>query len=133
MNKNILKILEGSPFAAKSEIADFGFIIYLFHKDEFSSGAIYWYYDDPLTVYLSSLYVVDGKRNMGIGTLTFQYLEKIALCVRPDCIRLLVQKLSWRNEWYKRFGYCDFLESEEENMMWMKKEIKNEKIQNHTR
>ena len=87
---------------------------------------VYWYFDDPTTVYLNWLSVDKSERHKGLGTKMQELREQIGIDKGATKSCLWVKRDSWMHEWYKRRGYEDWKEYEDdENMIWMIKEICN--------
>ena len=86
--------------------------------------ALYVYNDDVKTMYLSNVFVFYFERKQGIGNKILLIAETEARKHNADTICLQVLKSSWMHDWYKRHGYFDFREDEEDNeYIWMKHHI----------
>lgn len=86
--------------------------------------ALYVYNDDVKTMYLSNVFVSYFDRKQGIGNKILLMAETETRKHNADTICLKVLKSSWMHDWYKRHGYSDFREDEEDNeYIWMKHHI----------
>ena len=85
---------------------------------------VYWYLDDPTSIYLDSLGVIESYRNNGLGRRLQEMREEIGRTKGATHSYLFVLKGSWMEEWYKRRGYSYYKEYELlENNIWMVKEL----------
>lgn len=86
--------------------------------------ALYVYNDDVKTMYLSNVFVSYFDRKQGIGNKILLMAETETRKHNANTICLKVLKSSWMHDWYKRHGYSDFREDEEDNeYIWMKHHI----------
>ena len=99
------------------------FSILIMEKTGKAFARLYCYHDDLNTVYLDSLSVDDNERKSGIGTELQAIREKIGIYLGATESYLFVVKNTWMHEWYKRRGYKDFKAHEDENMVWMMKNL----------
>jgi hypothetical protein len=90
-------------------------------KNKIASGYLYWYNDDPLTIYLAGLKVKSKYRERGIATQLQKMRESMGLILGGEFFCLRVKKHSWMYEWYKRRGYIDWVEKK--NYIWMRKTL----------
>lgn len=87
-------------------------------------GRMYYYNDDPKTIYLDWLSVDESVRNKGLGTAIQELREEIGQSLGFKKSILWVEIGSWMHEWYKRRGYEDWYPREsEKNAIWMRKSI----------
>jgi len=85
---------------------------------------VYWYKDDATSIYLDWLHVSYEIRNKGIGTELQNMREQIGRNLGASTSCLWVKKDSWMHNWYKRRGYSDLEDYEqEENVVWMMKSL----------
>jgi GNAT superfamily N-acetyltransferase len=85
---------------------------------------LYQYNDDTTTVCLDYLSVDFEIRRKGIGTELQEIREKIGRSLGADTACLWCRKDTWMHDWYKRRGYEDWKDNEdEENAIWMKKSL----------
>lgn len=88
-----------------------------------ASACLYWYHDDPTTIYLANLNVDSEVRNKGVGTKLQEICEEIGMLLGAKYACLWVEKNAWMHEWYKRRGYTDYKDHEKENYIWMNKTL----------
>ena len=101
-----------------------GWEIYIMEKTGKAFGRVYGYKDDKSTAYLAGLSVEDSSRKQGIGTELQVLREAIAVGTGAKTVCLWVEKGTWMHEWYKRRGYKDWKDHEEqENNVWMEKHL----------
>lgn len=85
---------------------------------------VYWYDDDQITVYLSSLSVNLECRQQGIGLELQLIREEIGRLLKAEYSCLCVDKDSWMKEWYERRGYQFIKEDDDENQfIWLRKKL----------
>lgn len=101
-----------------------GWEVYVMEKKGKAFGRVYGYNDDKTTAYLAGLSVEESSRKQGLGTETQKVREAIAGRGGIKTLCLWVEKGTWMHEWYKRRGYQDWKDHEEqENNVWMRKEL----------
>ena len=106
-----------------------GWEIYIMEKKGRAFGRVYGYRDDKSTAYLAGLSVRESARRQGIGTDLQVLREAIAIGCGAKTSCLWVEKGTWMHEWYKRRGYKDLKDHEDqENNVWMEKELKDEEL-----
>ncbi len=105
---------------------DWGFSIHIMRKDGKAYVRLYFYKDDLETAYIESLSVHPEFRMKGTGLWMLSFTEDIAAKLEAMNVLLQVKKSSWMNKWYQREGYSFYSESDEGELIWMKKTIKNE-------
>jgi len=88
-----------------------------------AKASIYRYNDDSSSVYFANLYVSKKYRNNGIGNNLLKILEQIGESLNANNCYLLVEKESWKHNWYRSSGYSDF--KEQEKFTWMEKHLKS--------
>lgn len=82
--------------------------------------AVYIYDDDPETLYLSNVFVDKGHRGKGLGNKILSTTDELAKKLGTKQICLRVKIVSNAYEWYKRHGYKDLSEDDEENgYIWL--------------
>ena len=87
-------------------------------------GRLYFYDNDSTMVLLSDLSVSPEDRKQGIGRQMQEIREQMAINSSATTAYLWVEKDSWMQEWYRRRGYEDYADKEdEENKIWMKKTL----------
>jgi GNAT superfamily N-acetyltransferase len=85
---------------------------------------VYWYNDDPDTIYLEGLSVEKDAREEGLGNKLLKMLEKIAISLGATTTSLWVYKNKWLYNWYKRNDYKYYMDHDLKNAVWMKKSLK---------
>lgn len=85
--------------------------------------ALYVYNDDLKTMYLSNVRVKPTARKRGIGNDILVTAENEAKKYGADNISLVVSKSSWVHDWYKRYGFADFMIDKHKDYVWMQKQI----------
>lgn len=104
---------------------EWGYTVLIMQKHGNAFGRLYWFNKDDKSAYLDWLSVDEDYRKMGIGTKLQEIREHIAKCLNIKTVCLWVYKDTWMHNWYKRRGYVDYIDYEdEENAIWMKKELK---------
>lgn len=91
--------------------------------DGVAEASVYWYIDDISTVYLSNLIVNPNCRNKGVGRKLQMIREQIGKNLKAKTSYLWVKKESWMYNWYKRRGYSDLNEHNQEGFVWMEKPL----------
>ena len=97
-------------------------IVYLYRGDNYMFN-LYVYNDDMKTMYLSSVRVNPTARKKGIGNDILVTAENEAKKYGADNIRLFVSRSSWVHDWYKRYGFVDFMIDKYKDYIWMQKQI----------
>lgn len=98
--------------------------VWVMHKDGKGFARLYWWTDEPDSVYLSDLSVSDEYRNSGIGTELQEIREEIGRKRGTKWYRLWVEKGTWMRKWYARRGYTYWKKmSDDVNNMWLKKRL----------
>ena len=92
-------------------------------KADEAKAIIYWYLDDSSTIYLSNLFVNPDFRNKGIGNKLLDMLEQIGKDLNANTSCLWVKIESWIHEWYKKRGYSDLINHNQEGFIWMTKTL----------
>ncbi len=111
-------------FILHHKYSDWGSSILIMEETGKAFGRLYQYSDDSTTVYLDWLSVDKEFRRQGIGTELQEIREKIGVELGANTSCLSVQKDTWMHNWYKRRGYEDWKDDEnDENFIWMKKPI----------
>ena len=85
---------------------------------------IAWDDDDPDTVYIDSLSVDKDMRQRGIARHILTMLETVGCLLGAKQCRLSVIVNSWIYDWYKRRGYVDYSDHDDNRFIWMQKEIR---------
>ena len=108
----------------KHEKTDFGDVWYYKEKNNILRFAIYRYDDDISTIYLSNVFVNIEYRQNGYGNMILNTVEKIGNEMGANSICLKVLKHSFPYEWYKKYGYLDLIDdNEEDKFIWLIKHI----------
>lgn len=105
---------------------DFGDVWNINASDDTFRFAIYRYDDDADIVYLSNVFVKEDSRGQGYGNTILDIVDKVAEGMGATTVCLTVKKGSFAHEWYKRHGYEDFCDNEDEDYVghiWMKKQL----------
>lgn len=87
--------------------------------------ALYYYNDDPETLYLANLFVDEKLRKNGLGNEIINYVFDYAKTNHYRSIILNVVKDSWVQKWYERkgFQYIEDCKDEYVGNVWMIKDI----------
>lgn len=99
-----------------------GTIVYYKEKNNFFKFALYYYDDDPKTVYLANVRVNENVRKNGYGNTILRFVFKYAKENNFENIILKVDKSSWVKSWYERNGFID-LNDADSNYIWMQKVV----------
>lgn len=111
-------------FISHFKTEDWGHSIYIIERTGNAIARMYWYSDDNTTVYLDMLSVEAEYRNKGIGTELQKIRESIGVSIGATTACLWVKKHSWMYEWYKRRGYSDLRDREDDDgTIWMMKTL----------
>jgi ribosomal protein S18 acetylase RimI-like enzyme len=104
---------------------DWGTSVFIMGEFGLAFGNIYWYNDDHVTAYISSLSIEPQVRGRGIGNQLLRSLEIIAAMSGYTKVCLWVDKGTWMHGWYLRHGYA-FLKDHElrNNQVWLIKNLK---------
>ena len=87
-------------------------------------GCVYWYFEEPSIVYLSSLSVDVEYRKLGLGTDMQQTREDIGRQRGAKIARLAVYANTWMHSWYLRRGYVfEIADKSEEGLIWLSKDL----------
>ena len=81
--------------------------------------AFYMYKDEPDVLYLSNVFVEEGSRNRGLGTLILKSADSVVKAIGATKIRLKVKQSYWVNKWYRKKGYSYL--SSEDGYDWLEK------------
>lgn len=111
-------------------IVEWGISIHIMRKDGKAYARLYMYEEDPTTICLDSLSVYSSVRKQRIGTRLQEIRENIGIKLGASYSCLQVKRKSWMHKWYERRGYIDYVDSDDKNLIWMKKIIKNENDRN---
>lgn len=96
-------------------------------SNDFSSGDLYIYEDDKTNGYIANIFVEESERRKGFGGKLMIELEKLAESKDISNIELRVDSKSFMCEWYKKLGYEYLADDEDEEFIWLKKELKCKK------
>lgn len=111
-------------FDVREESTDWGTVWYITDNGESLRFALHMYDDDPDTVYLTSVFVKEQYRKLGLGNVILSMAEDIGKQLDAKVIMLNVLKNSFMHDWYERHGYSDFVVNDEDlNYIWMKKSL----------
>jgi len=112
-------------FISHSVVESWGSIIYIMEKDGKSFCSVYWYNDDPSTIFISNLSVNPENRNQGLATELQEMCEEMGRDFGYTISCLWVNKNTWVHDWYERRGYEDHIPHEDdiENLIWMRKSL----------
>ena len=99
--------------------------VFIMEKNGKGFGRVYWFNEDKTSAILCWLSVNEDERKKGLGTKLQEIREDIAKIIGATTTFLWVEKGSWMYEWYKRRGYEDYKDHEEEDCIWMKKQLIN--------
>jgi GNAT superfamily N-acetyltransferase len=125
---NMVNNIVGDQFICHVSYDDWGVFIIVMEKQGRGIARTYTLNEDKETIYFDWLSVETNHRNKGIGMALFNHhldLFKILndIGIKMDS-RLWVKRDSWMYEWYKRKGYVETHEyEEEEGCVWMLKEF----------
>lgn len=117
----ILNII-GNDFISHFTTNYWGDEILIMEKSGKAFSRIYWYYDEKDVIYLDMLSVDKDSRKQGLGRKLQEIREKIGIELGATISYLFVNKTSWMYSWYKRRGYVEYADKEE-NMVWMEKHL----------
>jgi GNAT superfamily N-acetyltransferase len=109
-------------FLKHYEVDDWGHSVLIMERNGTAFARAYWYNDEPTTIYLDMLSVNSEVRKTGIGTKLQEIREQMGRDTNCTESWLWVRKDSWMHDWYKRRGYIDNVEKDEEHI-WMKKSL----------
>lgn len=109
-------------FITHSTTTSWGTVTYIMEEHGRAFARMYQYKEDSATIYLDSLSVGKSIRKQGVGTKLQEIREGIGKKMGAKDSFLWVLKDSWMHDWYKRRGYEDYNEYEEDaNYIWMRK------------
>lgn len=102
-------------------------------NQKIATFTLYTYDDDQTTAYFSDFLVKEDMRGNGIGRFVLKNIDSFAPNKKCDRIYLWVQKSKSKKAlpsdilipWYERHGFEQVPESEEEDCVWMVKQISN--------
>lgn len=98
----------------------------IMEKDGKAYGRMYWFHDDPTSVYLNNLSVEEHERGNNLGTKMQELREQIGIELGAHLSFLWVKRDSWMHDWYLRRGYKDFTDYvDDDSIIWMQKELNN--------
>jgi hypothetical protein len=99
--------------------------IYIIEEHGISICKMSWYNDNSNIIYLDLLSVNSDSRNKGIATDLQRISEYIGHYLGANTSCLTVEKQTWMHDWYKRIGYVDWKDNENDSdWILMKKYIK---------
>ena len=100
--------------------------LYIMEVEGKAYSRMYWFHDDPQSVYLNNLSVENNEREQGFGTKMQELREKIGIELGATQFFLWVKRGSWMHKWYTRRGYNDFSDyTDDDSMIWMIKLLNN--------
>lgn len=90
-------------------------------------GSIYWYFDEPKSLYIDMISVSEESQQKGLGNFLLKTLEQICVVdLSAETISLWVFKDTWMKNWYDRHGYKEMeLNDSEPGTVWMEKVCKH--------
>lgn len=100
--------------------------IWIMHKDGIAFAKLYWWTDEPNSVYLSDLSVNDECRKLGIGKELQEIREYIGRERGAVWSKLWVGKKTWMRKWYGRRGYNYWKKMEDDDgldFIWLRKKL----------
>ena len=119
LNNALLRIVS-HRFIYHISYSDWGGSILVIEKNGKAFSRTYWFNNDTGTIYFEGLSVDESERGNGIATELLNSHIKIAKQFEVETI-LLVKKGTWMHDWYKRKGYQDYKNHEEEsNVIWLR-------------
>jgi GNAT superfamily N-acetyltransferase len=119
-----MTINHSNRFISHSNTSWWGSSILIMEKSGNAFARAYWYNDDKTTIYLDWLSVDKKVRMQGIGTELQKIREQIGLQLGATTSCLWVKKDTWMHDWYKRRGYEDWKDYNDEiNAVWMRKHL----------
>lgn len=107
----------GSEFISHISYTDWGWTLIVMEKRGMAMARTYMI-DDDENLYFDWLSVDVSARNTGLGTKLLMSHIKAANELKLNSALWVVSD-SWMHNWYKRVGYVDGDEYEEENATWM--------------
>ena len=101
--------------------------LYIMEIERKAYARMYWFHDDPKSVYSNSLSVENDEREQGLRTKMQILREQIGIELGATHSFLWVKRNSWMHDWYKRRGYEDFTDyvDDDSSIIWMQKELNN--------
>ncbi|MDD6210536.1 MAG: GNAT family N-acetyltransferase [Bacteroidales bacterium] len=116
--------LIGPRYISHYVVSSWGVSILIMEKSGKAFARLYRYNDDPNTVYLDCLSVDENARRHGVGTELQEIRENIGRSMGANISCLWVEKDTWMHDWYKKRGYKDLRDNEnEEGAIWMEKSL----------
>lgn len=104
--------------------ASWGDSIVIMEKQGKAFARLYCFNDDSKNVYLDWLSVNVRSRRKGLGKKLQEIREEMGRVMGAKVSNLWVRKDSWMFEWYKKRGYVEGVEYEDEdNCVWMSKNL----------
>jgi GNAT superfamily N-acetyltransferase len=88
---------------------------------------LYWYHDTPDRLIFDNFSVDKDHRGNGVGTTVMNLVPDIAKELGFDTVSLWCVKDTWLVDWYKKLGYEYLEDYPEENAIWLRKKINDEK------
>lgn len=120
---SIIKCIKNG-YVAHCASTTWGLVILIMRRDGKAFARFYQYSDDKATVYLDWLSVNVESQRQGIGTELQEMREEIGRKLGATTSCLWVRKDAWMRDWYKKRGYEDWMDNEnEENAIWMTKAL----------
>ena len=87
--------------------------------------AIYRYFDDNTTIYLSNVFVNEKFRQQGLGNKILEMTDELARRFGASYIILKVLDNSFAKSWYERHGYVEHSKPKnQKGYIWMIKNVK---------
>lgn len=122
------KISDKIRFQVEFPKCYYGTEIKIYSIDGNISCLIYWYDDDPLTIYMSNLFVCETKRRQGIANVMLHVFEKVALIKNADYVALAVRPNTWQVDWYQSRGFSVWAKETyiggQIELYWLRKRLK---------
>lgn len=101
--------------------------IWFMEKKGYVFFRLYHHHDRPSSIMFDNFSVEEDVRRMGLGTEVMNLLPEIAEKLGFIYISLWCEKDSWLVDWYKKLGYEYLEDYPEENAVWLRKKLKDDK------
>lgn len=105
--------------------AGWGWAIHIMESNGLAFARVSQYNNEKESIILDSLSVSESMRRKGLATKLQEIRENIGIEIGAQKAFLWTLKGSWMQEWYKRRGYENYEDFQEDNnYIWMVKDLK---------
>lgn len=120
LNKEKIKSIIGDDFICHFGNDFYGDYVVVMERCGAAMARVYWNPNDSEIAFFDYLSVSPDLQKLGFGTTMQIIQEKIGRALGAKYCRFFVEKDKWMHDWYKRRGYVDY-EDYNDEYVWMQK------------